>query len=59
MERRKVAEIATNNIGRKVSIVPGGMNKMMAFMAKYMTPFSIGSRMNEKMMLKAIAEDEM
>jgi short-subunit dehydrogenase len=59
MEANKVAEIAIKNLGKKVSIVPGRMNKMMAFMAKYMTPFSMGSTMNEKMMRKAIAPDKL
>ncbi|MBK7409552.1 MAG: hypothetical protein IPJ40_16820 [Saprospirales bacterium] len=59
MEASKVAEIAISQLGKKVSIVPGRMNKMMAFMAKYMTPFSLGTKMNEKMMRGAIPAGNM
>lgn len=54
MEASEVAAIAISKLGKVVSIVPGGRNKMMAFMAKFMTPFAMGSRVNEKMMRKAM-----
>lgn len=57
MEAGEVAAIAIKQLGKKASIVPGGMNKMMAFMAKYMMPFGMGSKMNEGMMRKALPLD--
>ncbi|MCF8259783.1 MAG: SDR family NAD(P)-dependent oxidoreductase [Melioribacteraceae bacterium] len=59
MEAAKVAEIALNKLGKKISIVPGGRNNFMAFMAKYMTPFSIGTKMNAKMIRGALSPDRL
>lgn len=59
MEAEKVAEIAIRDFGKKAVIVPGGRNKVMSFMAKYLTPLSIGSVMGEKMMRNAISQDRL
>ena len=57
MEPSLVAETAIKGLGRSLSVVPGGKNKMMAGMAKHM-PLSIQARMNEKMMRKAINKNK-
>jgi uncharacterized protein len=40
-------------LGKRILSVPGGMNKMMAWMAKHL-PLEMQAKMNEKMMRKAI-----
>lgn len=56
MEPRAVALCGINALGRKALVVPGVRNRMMAAMAK-ISPLSMGARMNEKMMKRAIRAD--
>ncbi|MFT7031508.1 MAG: short-subunit dehydrogenase [Marinoscillum sp.] len=53
MDPSMVAEAGLNGLGNKFLIVPGGKNKMMAWMAKHM-PLEMQAKMNEKMVWKAI-----
>lgn len=56
MQPRAVALCGVDALGRKALAVPGARNRMMAFMAR-MSPISMGARMNETMMRKAIRPD--
>jgi short-subunit dehydrogenase len=53
MDPSIVAEVGLNGLGKRMLSVPGGMNKMMAWMAKHL-PLEMQAKMNEKMMRKAI-----
>lgn len=53
MEPSVVAEVGLDGLGKRLLSVPGGKNKMMAWMAKHL-PLAMQSEMNEKMVRKAI-----
>jgi len=53
MEPAVVAEFALDGLGKRLLSVPGGKNKIMAFMAKH-SPLQMQAGMNEKMMKSAI-----
>lgn len=53
MDPSVVAEAGLAGLGKRLLTVPGGKNKMMAWMAKHM-PLAMQSSMNEKMVRKAI-----
>jgi uncharacterized protein len=53
-----VAGAGINALGRKLLAIPGGKNKIMAAMARH-SPLQILSRMNEKMMRKAINSNKL
>jgi uncharacterized protein len=53
MDPSIVAEVGLNGLGKRMLSVPGGMNKMMAWMAKHL-PLEMQAKMNEKMIRKAI-----
>jgi short-subunit dehydrogenase len=53
MDPSIVAEVGLNGLGKQLLSVPGGKNKMMAWMAKHM-PLMMQTKMNEKMVRKAI-----
>lgn len=53
MDPSVVAEAALNGLGKRFLTVPGGKNKMMAWMAKH-GPLAMQAKMNEGMMRKAI-----
>jgi hypothetical protein len=53
MDPSIVAEVGLNGLGKQLLSVPGGKNKMMAWMAKHM-PLMMQAKMNEKMVKKAI-----
>lgn len=53
MDPSIVAEVGLNGLGKRMLSVPGGKNKMMAWMAKHL-PLEMQARMNEKMIRKAI-----
>jgi uncharacterized protein len=53
MDPSIVAEVGLNGLGKRLLSVPGGKNKMMAWMAKHL-PLEMQARMNEKMIGKAI-----
>ena len=57
MEPAVVAEIGLNGLGKRLLSVPGGRNKMMAFMSKH-SPLGMQADMNEKMMRKALDKDK-
>ncbi len=57
MDPSIVAEAGINGLGKRVVTVPGGKNKMMAWMAKHM-PLKMQSSMNEKMVGKAMDADK-
>jgi uncharacterized protein len=54
MDPSIVAEVGLKGLGKRMLSVPGGMNKMMAWMAKHL-PLEMQAKMNEKMMRKAIS----
>lgn len=56
MQASDVARVALDALGRKPSVIPGGRNAMMGFMAK-IAPAKMSARMNEKMMRKAVSPD--
>lgn len=53
MDPSMVAEAGINGLGKRMVTVPGGMNKMMAWMGKHM-PLKMLTTMNAKMVGKAI-----
>ncbi len=53
MDPSLVAEVGLNGLGKQLLTVPGGKNKIMAWMAKHM-PLMMQTKMNEKMVRKAI-----
>lgn len=53
MDPSIVAEVGLKGLGNRLLSVPGGKNKMMAWMAKHL-PLEIQAKMNESMMRKAI-----
>jgi uncharacterized protein len=53
MDASIVAEVGLNGLGKRMLSVPGGLNKMMAWMAKHL-PLEMQAKMNEKMIRKAI-----
>ena len=57
MDPSIVAETGLNGLGKRFLSIPGGKNKMMAWMAKH-SPLQMQSVMNEKMMKKAIDKDK-
>jgi short-subunit dehydrogenase len=57
MDPSTVAEYGLNGLGKRLISVPGGKNKMMAWMAKHM-PLKMQSSMNEKMIRKAIHKNK-
>jgi uncharacterized protein len=58
MDPSIVAEFGLNGLGKRMLSVPGGMNKMMAWMAKYL-PLEMLAKMNEKMIRKAIKTNKL
>ncbi|MEQ8546309.1 MAG: SDR family NAD(P)-dependent oxidoreductase [Cyclobacteriaceae bacterium] len=58
MDPSIVAEAGLNGLGKKFLIVPGGKNKMMAWMAKHM-PIEMQAKMNEEMVRKAINKSKL
>ena len=59
MDASKVAEIAVSNLGKKATIIPGAMNKMMGAMAKRVFSMKAFSKMNGKMIGNAIAPNKL
>jgi short-subunit dehydrogenase len=57
MEPAVVAETGLEGLGKRLLSVPGGRNKMMAFMSKH-SPLGMQADMNEKMMRKALDKDK-
>ncbi len=57
MDPSIVAETGLNGLGKRFLSVPGGKNRMMAWMAKHM-PLEMQAKMNEKMIGKAIDENK-
>jgi short-subunit dehydrogenase len=57
MDPSVVAEAGLNGLGKRMLTVPGGKNKMMAWMAKHM-PQKMQATMNEKMMAKALESNK-
>jgi hypothetical protein len=57
MDPSIVAEVGLSGLGNRLLSVPGGKNKMMAWMAKHM-PLEMQAKMNEKMGRKAIQSDK-
>jgi uncharacterized protein len=53
MDPSIVAEVGLSGLGKRLLSVPGGKNKLMAFMAKHL-PMAMQAKMNEKMIGKAI-----
>ncbi|MBL4703344.1 MAG: SDR family NAD(P)-dependent oxidoreductase [Flavobacteriales bacterium] len=53
MDPSVVAEVGLNGLGKHLLSIPGGKNKIMAWMAKHM-PLQMQTKMNEKMIRKAI-----
>jgi short-subunit dehydrogenase len=53
MDPSVVAEAGLNGLGKRFLTVPGGKNKIMAWMAKH-SPLEMQAKMNEKMVRKAI-----
>jgi uncharacterized protein len=53
MDPSVVAEIGLNGLGKRMLSVPGGRNKIMAWMAKHL-PLEMQAKMNEKMIRNAI-----
>ena len=58
MKPSEVALIALNNLGKKGTIIPGFMNKMMVFMAKRVFSIKGFSKMNGWMIRKAISNNK-
>jgi short-subunit dehydrogenase len=58
MDPAVVAKKGLSGLGKQLLSVPGGKNKMMAFMSKH-SPLEMQAKMNEKMMRKAIDRDRM
>lgn len=57
MEPSVVAKIGLKGLGKQLLSVPGGKNKIMAFMSKH-SPLAMQAKMNEKMMRKAIDQNK-
>lgn len=55
MQPSEVAKISLNNLGKKGTIIPGFMNKIMVFMAKRIFSIKGFSKMNGWMIRKAIS----
>lgn len=53
MDPSIVAEVGLDGLGKRLLSVPGGKNKMMAWMSKHL-PLTMQTKMNEKMVRKAI-----
>ncbi|QWX83028.1 SDR family NAD(P)-dependent oxidoreductase [Cellulophaga sp. HaHaR_3_176] len=59
MQPDNAAKIALYNLGKKATIIPGFMNKMMVFMAKRIFSMKSFSLMNSKMIRKAIPNSKL
>ncbi len=57
MDPSIVAETGLNGLGKRFLSIPGGKNKMMAWMAKH-SPLQMQAVMNEKMMKKAMDQNK-
>ena len=57
MSPESVAKTGVNALGKQLIAIPGGMNKMMAFMAKH-SPLQMQAKMNANMMKKALSADK-
>lgn len=58
MDPSMVAEIGLSGLGKRFLSVPGGKNKMMAWMAKH-SPLEMQAKMNEKMVRNAIDHNKL
>jgi short-subunit dehydrogenase len=58
MDPSVVAEIGIEGLGKRFLSIPGRKNKIMAWMAKHM-PTEMQSKMNEKMVRKAISQNKL
>lgn len=59
MKPEKVAQIALKNIGKKATIIPGFMNKMMVMMAKRFFSMKTFSSINGMMTKKALSKEKL
>lgn len=57
MDPSVVAEVGLSGLGKRLVSIPGGKNKMMAWMSKHF-PLSMQAGMNEKMVKKAIDQNK-
>ena len=59
MDPSEVAQISLNSIGKKGTIIPGRMNKMMVMMAKRLFSIKSFGAMNGMLMKKAINSEKL
>ncbi|AWW00148.1 SDR family NAD(P)-dependent oxidoreductase [Arcticibacterium luteifluviistationis] len=59
MQPSEAAQIALNNIGKKATIIPGFMNKMMVMMAKRVFSMKSFSLLNGFLLRKAISNNKL